>query len=143
MVRLISLAAAGLLLTAADNPDDATKKDLAKLQGTWKVQSAQKGGKDVAADDLVFNELTFDGVKMTMIKDGKPTKDATIKIDPSKKPATVDVLDGDKIVKRGLYDFDGETLKLAVTSKGDDRPTELASKPDSDVTVLVLKREKK
>ena len=34
------------ILSAADKPSDDVKKSLEKLQGTWKVEKAQLGGKD-------------------------------------------------------------------------------------------------
>jgi uncharacterized protein (TIGR03067 family) len=143
-VNAFALAAVGLMLLAADGSDDATRKDLEKLQGAWKVEAAQQAGKDVAVDKLSMQGLVVEGDKATF-KDPKTSDhDATIKLDASKKPATIDFVNKDgKVLKQGLYQIDGDDLKLAFLSGEKGRPSELASKAGSDVVVLVLKRMKK
>src|SRR5260370_21353555 len=145
MIRLLGVAAAGLLLAAPAPAEDLNKKDLEKLQGTWKVVSAVEWGDAVPADKVGDIRLTIDGDKVATT--GGPGKDAkaTIKLDASKSPPAIDVTPDDKDAPTmlGVYQLDGDTLKIALNRKGKDRPAEVASKADSGVGLMVLKREKK
>jgi len=142
-LRLLGLAA-GLLLIAADKPDDATKKDLEKLQGTWNVQSMTRGGKDAPAEEVAKHKLVIEGEKFLPQTDGKKDAEATFKLDATKKPPAIDVTNKDGEIALGIYQIDGDTLKLAVQRPGGkDRPTEFTSPADSEVSLMVLKREKK
>jgi uncharacterized protein (TIGR03067 family) len=149
--RLPAVLLVGLLL-AADTPNkgDATKDDLAKFEGTWKVQSATLGGEEVPPEAAEKMEIVVSGTTIAIKdadragKDGKP-EEASFKLDPSKKPAHIDLTPTKKDDKRtvqGIYEFDGDTLKLCWNKHGT-RPTEFASKPGTDMGMFVLKRAKK
>jgi uncharacterized protein (TIGR03067 family) len=142
------IAAAGLLLLAADKADDANKADLDKLQGTWKLQSAQVAGKDYGGKaDLVAQTITFANDQATC-KD-IPGDKATAKVDATKTPATLTFTDKNgKVVRLAAYQFDGDDLKWAFLDlraypPGKDLPADLFSKPGVDYMVLTYKRDKK
>src|SRR5437868_308419 len=108
---------AGVSLVSAAGQDDA-KKDLAALKGTWGITSAEKDGKDVT-DKAVT--LTFDGSKVIVKKDAKILFEGSYKIDPAKKPKTIDVVqesEGDAKGKTipGIYILDGDSLKICSPS---------------------------
>jgi uncharacterized protein (TIGR03067 family) len=143
-LRMLTIAAAGLMLLAADAPDKASKKDLDKMQGVWKVKSIQKNGKDIAAELIGNALLTIEGGKYTLNKDGKPMDEGTFTLDAGKKPATIDIQIGkDGPKKVGIYQIDGDTFTEALVPEGSDRPTELASKEGSPTVLIVFQREKK
>ena len=58
-----------------------------------------------------------------------------------KKPKAIDV-DMDGNVGEGIYQLDGDNLKLIHGEAGDPRPTEFVSKEGSRLTLMVLKRSK-
>jgi uncharacterized protein (TIGR03067 family) len=135
---LVALGLACVLMAglAADDKSDEAKK----LDGTWVVASATFDGK--ALDEMKDGQVTIAGDKFTIkSKDGKETKH-TFKVDPSKKPKTMDLM----LVKKepnaapGLvvYELDGDTLKLAI-GPPDKRPTELT---DKGHPLVILKRKK-
>jgi RNA polymerase sigma factor (sigma-70 family) len=119
----------------------AGQEDEDKIQGTWVLVSAQKGGQDMVEEELKGRKLTFTGGKMTVKKGDREEKTATYKLDPTKMPKEIDTADGDKRL-RGIYKLDGDTLTLCV-DEGDERPAEFASPPGTPAELLVLKREKK
>jgi uncharacterized protein (TIGR03067 family) len=140
-LRLLLIAAAALPAAAAD--DDAAKKDLDKMQGVWKVQSATAEGRVQPADEIARWQLTVEGDKYALKTFMTEEQKGTIKLDPSKKPAAVDFAKGDKTFP-GIYEIDGDTLKIAVGKPGGaGRPTAFESAPDSQVTYVVFKRDKK
>jgi uncharacterized protein (TIGR03067 family) len=133
--------AAGLLVAAAPRQGDANKKDLEKLQGTWKAETAQLGGKDAPAALVENLQLVIAKDKLT-IKDGKEDESATFKLDAGKKPiAAIDlVTKGGKETVLGIYEIKDDTLKLCWNKFGKDRPTEFVSKADTEIVLFVLKR---
>ena len=77
---------------------------------------------------------------------GKTVATGTIKIDVTKKPKEIEVMDefGTKNAKTllGIYELDGDDFKLCLTITAKDRPTEFGTKAKSGLGLEVLKREK-
>jgi hypothetical protein len=67
----------------------------------------------------------------------------TIVIDPAKKPATIDIRPkkGGERTVLGIYEFDKDTLKMALSDRGKSRPKDFT--PGADTKVLVLQPDKK
>ena len=134
-------------IVAADEPKgNSAKKDMDKLQGYWRVSNVAQVGtlgpdKDVRNLRLVFTEkiLSFEWV-------GKATYDAKYRLDPTKKPKTIDItfITGPDEGKtfRGIYELEGKTLKLCYSRSESKRPTKLSSKPEAECLLLVLKQTK-
>ena len=127
----------GLLFTTASAQD--TKKEQEKLQGTWSVVTAERDG---AADDGIKNDkLVIAGDKITIKKGGGGDEEpVTFTTDPTKKPKQIDVNAGGQVIL-GIYDLDGENLKLCI-SKGGERPAEFTTKAGSNRMLVTLKRDK-
>jgi uncharacterized protein (TIGR03067 family) len=67
------------------------------------------------------------------------------KIDPSKKPKHSDATftEGELTAKTlGIYEVDGDNMKICYGLPGKDRPTEFSSKPGSGQVLIVYKRDK-
>src|SRR5438105_924869 len=80
---------AGLLVPMARAAGADVKKELEKLQGTWKVESITVGGNKAPKEASDKITLVIAADKIT-VKDGDKNEEATIKIDPTKKPPTID-----------------------------------------------------
>jgi uncharacterized protein (TIGR03067 family) len=130
--------------------DDA-KGDEDKLQGTWQVTEGVSDGKPVPKEQLARMKVVFSGKKMSIfppVGDGKRTVENTFTVDPGKKPRAIDATrlegGGKGKIARGIYDLDGDTLKLCLTSRLEmDRPNEFAAPEKSGLVLLTLKRVKK
>jgi uncharacterized protein (TIGR03067 family) len=117
-------------------------KEQKKFEGTWSIASAQKGGKEAPGEELKQLRFTFSGNKLKLTF-GEKSMEGNFKVDPSKKPAQIDVTMQDKTAE-GIYQFKDGMLELCINEPGmGGRPTEFKSKEGTMTTVIVLKREKK
>src|SRR5262245_3021019 len=63
--------------------------DLKDMEGTWKVESAEAGGKKIESDDIKDIEVKITGERYSVrIKDKLDA--GTLKLDETKKPKTMD-----------------------------------------------------
>jgi uncharacterized protein (TIGR03067 family) len=64
-------------------------------------------------------------------------------LDPTRKPRTIDMMlevKGQTVTVRGVYEFDGETLKICI-SEPDEEPERPAAIDDAKGSLRILKRE--
>ncbi len=142
----VGFTASGGSGTLADDKADL-EKEVRKFQGTWTFESSESGGKELPAGELKGLILTFEGDKHTVKKGDEVLQVGTQKLDLSKSPKTIDVTmtEGPNkgTVMLGIYEIDGDTLKVCFDPEGKKRPTEFKSAPGSENFVNVHKRIKK
>jgi uncharacterized protein (TIGR03067 family) len=140
------LTASGGAGTLADDKADL-KKEVKKFQGTWTFESSEAGGKKLPADQLKGLILTFVGDKHTVKKGDEVIQAGIQKLDPSSSPKAIDVTLTEGVnkgaVMLGIYEIDGDTLKVCFDAEGKKRPTQFKSAPGSATFVNVHKRLKK
>jgi uncharacterized protein (TIGR03067 family) len=124
----------------------AVEKETKKFQGTWTIESSVTGGQEIPRDQLKGFLVIYEGEKHTVKNGDKVIQVGTQKIDPSKSPKTIDVTmtEGPEKgkVMLGIYEFDGDTMKVCFDPQGKKRPTEFKSEPGSANFVNVHKRVK-
>jgi uncharacterized protein (TIGR03067 family) len=140
-------------LMAADGPskDDASQADLDKLQGTWLTVSLVNDGKTLVDEKTPppagpVTKLAYEGNKWLIKVGDKTVATGIFKIDATKKPKEIDILDesgakNDK-TKLGIYELDGDSYKYCLAPAGKPRPTEFASKAGTGHSLGVSRREK-
>jgi uncharacterized protein (TIGR03067 family) len=148
MKRLLScLLAAGLLVTAGPAGEDASKKDLAALQGDWAAVSFVIDGTKLSDDEAQSIFRTIKGNEYTLFLFSKPLTRGTFQIDAAKKPRAIDVLAADGPAKGktvlGIYELQGDRLQICTAQPGKDRPADFLAKKGSGHTLQVWEREKK
>jgi len=143
--RCLLVVGVGLLLAAADAGEEV-KKELAKFEGTWKLVSLETEQNKLGEDALKDFRLKIEGDKFTAVENSGEVH-GTFKVDPTKKPKTIDITMKEGPMKDktmlGIYELDADTYKLCGDMQGKSRPTEFAVKPGSGFVLEVLKREKK
>jgi uncharacterized protein (TIGR03067 family) len=147
LLVLASLLSVGVSpLPAADaDKEDAVKKDLEALTGTWAVIHAERDGQEVPKEDLKKMRLVQDHEQWEF-RNGEEVVEGTDMLDPIKTPKQSD----SKITKGpdkgktalGIYSLDGDLLRSCWADPGKERPTEFGTKPNSGQNYLILKREK-
>jgi len=146
MRYVVSLIVAGCFLLAGNAAqNDLAKKDLDSLQGSWQYISWVADGNPKSKEEIKGFKIIIKGNKLTWIGFGKgiANAEATIKLDPSKKPKAIDLTGPEMEPSLGIYSIEGDTLKIYVkNSIGDtERPTEF--KDGQNVSSFVLNREKR
>jgi len=148
--RALTLLAVGYLLLAGTSliADDKDKKDPEALQGSWKVESFKQDGNAAPEDFAKEIKFTIKDKKYTITVKGKEEETGTLKLDPEKKPKTIDldIMSGNDKGKKqpGIYSLTGDKFTLCLAHPGaTDRPTKLESTEDSKTVLIVMKREKK
>jgi uncharacterized protein (TIGR03067 family) len=133
------------LLVATPAPaEESSKTDLESLRGTWSIARAIHDGHVSSPEKTKSVKLTFAADKFTV--HGEKGMESVFKLNPSKKPCEIDVTPGsgpDKgMTLKGIYDLNGDELKLCIAKPGRDRPTEFTSKENTGVILIELKRDK-
>jgi uncharacterized protein (TIGR03067 family) len=139
-MRMLSLivAFAGLLLAA----DDPSKKELDKYQGTWVLVSEEFEGKRIPPEQLEDISYIVRGDQLLYASNAQ-LRSAKVNLDPSKTPKNYDLLrdDGHRSLK-GIYAWDGDTIKICSAGDQGDRPTKFRTEPGSNNRIRVWKRKK-
>lgn len=141
------IAFATVLLAAAAPEGDSSQSDLAKLEGDWTTKSFLLGGgplpKEKQYPDRV---MTIKGNEFSEVRGGKVAVRGTIKIDSSKDPKWLDATftqggpTGETI--HGIYQLDGDTLKVCIGTPEDERPTKFESKTGTKMRLIFYERKR-
>src|SRR5260370_29034967 len=109
----------GLGLAVAARADDENKKDHEQLEGTWTTVSGEMNGDKL--DDAIVKDLKFvvKGDKFEVQGPAEVLKQyakGTFKMEATTTPKTIDITVGEGAMKgdvvEGIYEFDGDTLKM-------------------------------
>jgi len=130
---------------AGDSGD--VEKELQKFQGTWSFALVEAGGQEVPIAQFEGMAVTFAGDKYTVEKGDEVIQTATLKLDPSKSPKTLDATVAEGPYKGtvilGIYEISGDTLKACFDPEGKQRPAQFKTAAGSPTTLVVHKRVKK
>lgn len=144
---LCSFGLAAIVSSGARADDTAdVEKERKKFQGTWTIESVEAGGKKLPAEPFKEMTVIFDGDKYVVKQGGTLVESAIMKLDPSRSPKSFDstVTEGPNkgAVILGIYELDGDTLRVCFDPQGKKRPTEFKGEPGSQ-TLVVHRRVKK
>jgi RNA polymerase sigma factor (sigma-70 family) len=129
--------------------DKAIQKALKQLAGTWEVLSVESNGRKGKEGEVTGLTYVFEtSGKWKLMKDDDVQAEGTFKIDPSKKPATIDykivssiAADSKGKSSLGIYELNGDKLKVCRTwPDNDQRPEEFEAGSDSKCILTQFKR---
>jgi len=141
---MLAVMVVGSLLATGAAGQDKGKTDKDKIQGKWLPVSLEKGGIKAPEEEYKKVKLAFTGDKITVVEDAREMA-VTFKLDPAKKPKQIDVTEsrnGKDEVHEGIYELDGDKLKICFAHAQDPRPRDFVSQAGTSQTLIVLTREK-
>lgn len=125
--------------SAADTKSALVEADLKALQGTWRVTYSEDSGRVAPQESLRDLQFEFEGSTMKMKVAGQSNA-VKFSLDASTKPKSIDLSEKHG-TKPGIYDIQGDTLRICISETGEQRPTQFDSQPDSaNDVIIILKR---
>jgi uncharacterized protein (TIGR03067 family) len=132
-----------LFAAAAWSQDAANERKL--LEGAWLPTAAEMSEKGWDETTLKSMKLVIEGDKYAVTV-GKAIDKGTTKIDPSKKPKTMDIMGADGPNKGKtflcIYELNGDTLRVCYDLSGKARPSEFKTKKGELLFLVTYKRAK-
>ncbi len=127
---------------AAEDKQEAVKKELATLQGEWVGTSFVNDGKEQDNFKDQKPRLTIKGSGYKL-GDNDQLK-GTFEVDPARSPKAIDVtVEGytkEGKFLPGVYEVKGDELKVCLSDVAQDRPTEVTAKEGSKRILFTFKR---
>jgi uncharacterized protein (TIGR03067 family) len=142
---MLLILCATLLPVSQAFSTDADEKDIDKMQGDWALASYVIDGTKLSDDEAQSLFRTVKGDQYTVLLFDKVITKGRFKIDPKKNPKTIDSYPegvSDKAVL-GIYELQGDTLKICSAPLGKERPTKFESQKNSGYSLMIWEREKK
>ncbi len=133
-------------LVSAAAQDDAAKKDLKRLQGTWTMQALEVNGLNVAANSIQEAVLTIKDDRYELKLKDKVINTFTIALDTSKDPKELDMLllegANKNQVHKAIYKIDNDLFVFCRGLNPDQaRPNQFATWPDTGYFVVTWKKQ--
>lgn len=120
--------------------------DRDRLQGKWQITSITMQGKVFKREDRLegwketfLTDLLIEGDRLGQVQHNK----GKFMLDDTRIPKQITIQDADgKLTFRGIYDIDGDTLKVCMNGDGTDvrRPEEFVSKKGTPLIIITLKK---
>src|SRR4051794_17659719 len=145
----------GFVVSADGTKDNAIRMEWKQLEGTWVVESIVRDPRERGPGEGKDLRVIIKGEKVVVKAPGdeNPLGGLIIKLDPTKKPKSLDGWSdetpfgksAEDILKEspvlGIYELGGDTLRICwAPLEKRERPREFASKVGSGHSLLVLKR---
>jgi uncharacterized protein (TIGR03067 family) len=127
-----------------ESRDEAARKDLQRLQGTWQLQTHENADTEAAKVDPKKRTL-FVGGELFLVKEGtKIVQIGVLRLTTARTPRRADV-----VVKKGehadntmlgVYEIKGDTVKFCFDPEGEGRPAKLTPQADTKQFSVSYKR---
>lgn len=115
------------LLAGADAADDAAKKELKNLAGSYTMASGESKTEKLPEDRIKDATMILDGAAYAATFGGDTVK-GTLKIDPTKTPKQIDATDAEGKTMLGIYKFEKGMFTVCFAAPGKERPKEFSVK---------------
>jgi uncharacterized protein (TIGR03067 family) len=146
-----SLVAMGVVVAActALAADESRRPDKVLIQGEWIIELCEEHGKPDPKS--VGDTLSISGAKARFIDKDDPceTCEFVVAVFAGEKPKQLDFKytgkDRDDIgpgqdTMRGIYELEGDHLRICIGSGGDERPKEFKTAAENDLSLMLLRR---
>ncbi len=129
---------------ADEKTTDAVKQELARLAGEWAMASGEMEGQPLPEAMVKTGKRVVQGNQVTVTMGGQLLFKATITVDVTKSPKTIEFAMTEGFTKGkkqlGIYELDGDTFRSCFASPGKDRPTGFTTRAGDGQTLSLWKR---
>jgi uncharacterized protein (TIGR03067 family) len=145
MKVLLTLALA-LFVTGGEKDTDTDKSDLDRLQGTWTMVSMETEGHEVGPENIADKSAVYKGNRLTLLAGDEVRRRGIVTLNPERTPKAINTWDQDgpfaDHTVPGIYEIEGDTLKVCFAQPGEERPKKFTSKEGTGFIYCVYKRKK-
>jgi uncharacterized protein (TIGR03067 family) len=140
--HVLVLLSVGLPIAADARNDDAAKKELKNLSGSYVMVSGEAGAEKLPQERIKEAKMTIEGEKYTASFGGDAVT-GTLKVDPTKTPKEIDATDSEGKTILGIYKFDKDQFTVCFASPDKGRPKEFSIKAGTGEFIHVWKKKAK
>jgi uncharacterized protein (TIGR03067 family) len=145
MFRIVVLASLlSVLGLAAAPPEDLLQREHQRLEGTWRVVSAEVEGTPIPAREYRDLRLTFKNGKFTARRGVEEAQEGTYAIAPAVTPKEMDIIRSNGPTRGqkqlAVYSLVGDLLKICSCESGTARPTDFDTRDKPGHTLMTLRR---
>ncbi len=144
-MKVIRISALFALMFAFNALAQDTATERKALNGTWVPTIGEIGGNPFEEKTLKAIKLVIDGEKYH-VTFGEGGDRGTTKIDPTKKPKTIDIMPAEGPNKgktiQAIYELKGDTLRVCYDLSCKSRPAEFKTKKGEQHFLATYKRAK-
>jgi RNA polymerase sigma factor (sigma-70 family) len=123
---------------------DEVQADLAALRGTWiseaVTETVIENGKPQPPRQRKDTYVISDDKLIQLGEDGMIDEEWTIRLDPTRKPKTIDLISYRLGTLWGIYRLEGDSLKIRYSDEKEKRPAKISSEKESDWALWNLTR---
>jgi uncharacterized protein (TIGR03067 family) len=140
------VVAFGVLVTGSGllASDDATRKELARLEGTWRIVASEKDGQESPPGDVESMTYSVARDKYIVRRRGEVVEEGRFRIDPTRRPRSIDAFPTkpEGKIQRGIYEWgeDGTPSDLLHPSGQEDRPARFSTTEGTGHTLTTARR---
>lgn len=134
----------GSVAAQADESPSETAADVALMQGDWRVVEMKVNGLKHEQTEAESLFRTIEGDKFTVSRYSRVLNRGSFKLDPTQSPKTIDSLvtsTPESVTLLGIYEFDGERLRICNALPGKPRPKDFGCRLGSQQTLILWERE--
>jgi len=131
-----------LLIGADAKDDDAVKKELKKLSGSYVMLSGESKAGKLSEEQIKDATLIIDGTKYTA-NFGRDAVEGRQKVDPTKTPKEIAATNAAGQTILGIYKFEKGQFTVCFAPPGKERPKEFSVKNGTGDFVHVWKKKER
>ncbi len=135
LVVVTGLTLAAVAASPPPAADDASKNDLKRFQGTWRTVSLTIDGRKIPDDEIQDRRVIIIDDRYVVVDGNKTIQRGSFRLDASKTPKQINTFPADGPnkgkVDLGIYELDGDILRLCYAPPGRTRPTEFSAEQGS------------
>ena len=118
----------------------AERRGFPAMQGNWRVLSAEKGNRELTAEERAPLRVVIAGKELKLLSDGKMLFTATLELPGKPDARAIDftITEPDPSKSRGIHEFKDGKLRLCWDNRGGERPSTFIGMNESGSLVLLL-----